>query len=159
MSWTGKPCRFTIQILIKKFKMMALHSTLVCDWKLVHLLNLVCSFPCFVLFMCFCSNSGRVAAAPWQILLSSSCSTEEAWKRIPMEVLVRVGFFNPLPFVVSVIFRGLLFCFLFCLLARSSTISIAVLLSPWCSVFIFLISNWFLFSFSAQLLNVSVSRT
>ena len=158
MSWTGKPCRFTIQILIKKFKMMALHSILVCDWKLVHLLNLVCSFPCCVLFMFFFIKLWQSSCCTVTIL-SSSCSTEEAWKRIPMEVLVRVRFFNPLPFVVSVIFRGLLFCFLFCLLARSSTISIAVLLSPWCSVFIFLISNWFLFSFSAQLLNVSVSRT
>ena len=33
MSWTGKPCPFTIQILIKITiaKIMALHSTLVCD--------------------------------------------------------------------------------------------------------------------------------
>ena len=33
MSWTGKPCPFTKQILIKFkiFKMMALHGILVCD--------------------------------------------------------------------------------------------------------------------------------
>ena len=33
MSWTGKPCPFTIQILIKitVFKMMALHCNVVCD--------------------------------------------------------------------------------------------------------------------------------
>ena len=33
MSWTGKPCPFTIQILIQItiFKMMAIHDTLVSD--------------------------------------------------------------------------------------------------------------------------------
>ena len=52
MSWTGIPCRFTIQNLLKItiFKIMALHGTLVWLWKLVHLLNLVCSFQWCVLF-------------------------------------------------------------------------------------------------------------
>ena len=63
MSWTGKPCPFTIQILIKItiFKRMALHGTLVCDsenWCTYQTWFVLSSG---VFYSCVCW-----AAVPWQ---------------------------------------------------------------------------------------------
>ena len=65
MSWTGKPCPFTKQILIKFkiFKMMALHGILVCDSEVHFQTWFVLSSGVF--YSCAWSNFSR-AAVPWQ---------------------------------------------------------------------------------------------
>ena len=59
MSWSGKPCPFTIQILIKIsiFKVMAIYGTLVCDTWFV--------LSSGVFYSCVWSNFSR-APVTWQ---------------------------------------------------------------------------------------------
>ena len=91
MSWTGKPCLFTIQSLIKieiSKKDGALQHFGWWIWKLVHFLILFCSFHWCV--WCLCCDQTLVACVIQVIIKGSILYLQ------PYEALSSAGFFSAL---------------------------------------------------------------